>query len=180
MHWKPGDGIARHEMHPARRLHLSHGIVPLRPDLIHFLSSGIVHDILCVRVSGYEPDDLAGAGNYGCVQVDVTAIGQDEFIERDGELMRRSEVGIQCVERSRAAWDGVNSQDPASCCAAYGNDETAKDINGLHDTPGDRLTDLPDTHFLVESNLQRGAVGNGRCNDMEFGRRFWRGGLRLG
>ncbi len=131
-------------------------------------------------VSGHEPDDLSGPWNYGCVQVDMTAIEQNEFIECDGELMRRSEVGIQCVERSRAAWDGVNSRDPASCRGAHGNDETIEDIDGLHDTPGDRLADLPNAHFLVESDLQRGAVGNGHCDGVGFGRRLWRGGLRLG
>ena len=97
MHWKLRDGIARHEMHPAGRLHLFHGIVPLRTGLIHLLGGGILHDVLFVLVCGNQPDDLSRPGNYGCVQVDMTAIGQNEFIEDDSELMGGSEVGIQGV-----------------------------------------------------------------------------------
>jgi hypothetical protein len=82
---KPGDGIPRNEMHLAGRLHLFHGIVPLGPGLIHLLSGGILYSILLVFVGGYEPDHLSRAGNDGRMQIDMTSVGQDEFIESDGE-----------------------------------------------------------------------------------------------
>ena len=75
MHWKLRDGITHDEMHPAGRLHLFHGVVPLRAGLSHFLGGGIFHDVLFVLVCGNKPDNLSGPGNYGCMQVDVTAIG---------------------------------------------------------------------------------------------------------
>src|SRR6266853_680171 len=95
MHWKLGDGIARHKMHPAGRLHLFHGIAPLRTGLIHLLGNGILDNVLFMFVGGHQTDDLSRPGNYGGVQLDMTAIGQDEFVEDDSKLMGRSEVGIQ-------------------------------------------------------------------------------------
>src|SRR5258707_1131731 len=114
------------------------------------------------------------------MQVDMSAIRQDEFVEGDRELMGRSEVGVESLQRSRAAWDGFNSRYPSPCCRADGNDEMVEDINGLHDPPRDRLADPPDAYLLVESDLQRGAVGNGHRDDVGLGRRLWRGRLRLG
>ena len=43
MRWKLRDGIVHHEMHPAGRLHLFHGIVPVSAGLIHLLGGGILH-----------------------------------------------------------------------------------------------------------------------------------------
>jgi hypothetical protein len=97
MHWKLRDGITHDEMHPAERLHLFHGVVPLRAGLSHFLGGSILHDVLFVLACGNKPDNLSGPGNYGCVQVDVSAIGQNEFMESDGKLVCGTEVSIQCV-----------------------------------------------------------------------------------
>jgi hypothetical protein len=179
MHWKLGDGIARHKMHPAGRLHLFHGIVPLRTGLIHLLGDGILHNVLFVLVGGHQTDDLSGPGNYGGVQVDLTPIGQDEFVEDDSKLMERSEVGIQGAQGSPATRDGVNGGDSTICHGAHGNDKTIENVDGLHDPPSDTLSHLPDTHLLIEGNLQRSAVGNGHCNGVGFGRWLWRGGLIL-
>jgi len=37
-------------------------------------------------VGGHQTDDLSRPGNYGGVQLDMTAIGQDEFVEDDSSL----------------------------------------------------------------------------------------------
>ena len=86
-------------------------------------------------VCGNKPDNLSGTGNYGCVQVDVTAIGQNEFMESDSQLVCGTEVSIQCVECSRSAWDGENGRYLAGCYGTDGNDETVEDIDGLHHAP---------------------------------------------
>src|ERR1700722_17098223 len=120
---KPGDGIPRNETHLVGRLHLFHCIVPLGPGLIHLLSGGILYSILLVFVGGYEPDHLSRAGNDGRMQIEMTSVGQDEFIESDGEFTRWGEIGVERAQRSCTAGDGGNRGDPASCCGADGNDE---------------------------------------------------------
>jgi hypothetical protein len=97
MHGKLGDDIARHEVHPAGRLHVFPGVVPLRANLIHLLSGGILHSVLFVLVRGYKPKDLSRSGNHGGMQAEMAAVGQDELLECDGELMGRCEVLIQRV-----------------------------------------------------------------------------------
>src|ERR1700728_2076532 len=153
MNRKLGDGIACDEMHLAGRLHLFHGIVPLSPSLIHLLGGGILHSVLFVLVSGYKPDHLSRAGNYSRMQVDKMAVGQDEFVESDGEFTRWGEICVESAQRSCAVWDWVNRRDPAGRCGADGNDEMVEDANGLHNPPGDRLADLPNPNLLIKGDL---------------------------
>src|SRR5664279_4841750 len=98
------------------------------------------------------------------MQADVSAAGQDELVECDGELVRGREVLVQCVERSRSARNPSNGRDTASCQRANGNDEMVKDIDGLHDAPRDRFTRFSDPYFLVEGDLQGRAVGDCHCD----------------
>ncbi len=164
MHGKLGDDIVRHEVHLARRFHLLHGIVPLRADLVHLLGGRILHGVLLVLVSVHQPNDLSRPRNYGGMQAKMATIGEDELIECDSELMGGGEVLVQRIQYPGAGRDRGNLRDVAGGYRANGNNEMVEHIEGLHDAPCDRLTCLSYPHFLVEGDLQWGAVGDGHCD----------------
>ena len=180
VHGELGDGVAHEDMHAAGRLDLLHGVVPLRPRLFHLPGGRVFHGIfLLVFAGGGELDDLSGAGNHGCVQLDAAAAGENELVEIDAELMGWAEVGVEGAEGASAAGDGSDGYDVAGRLRACGDDEMVEDVDGLHDTAVDGLADLAHAHLAIEGDLQGGAVGNSEGDGVRLsgrlGRRGWIG-----
>ena len=108
----------------------------------------------------------------------MAAVWEDELLECDGERMGGCEVFIQCMQRPGAARNRRNRHDASGSHSANGNDEMIKNIDRLHDAPGDALPSLFDPHLLIQGDLQWGAAGDGHREDVGVRRWLRRRGLR--
>jgi len=104
---------------------------------------------------------LSGARSYGGVDGDMAAVGEEEIMEFDLDLARRSEIGIQCVQSASPVRDTFELSDLASNLGSRRDNEFVKSIDRFGDTAVNGLTDILDFEFFVENNLDGGAFGDG-------------------